>query len=505
MQQLRAAQNRVEKLNQDSQQIKPQEHQQEQQHLQQQNQDPNSNVNTLNHLATMNIYNNASLNPAQQQNALQNLQPKQESKNNSKLTELKEAQNEVGTQEKLLAEVKGSPESQNKQAKELKGDPEFQNLPDDLKKRADIKDLMKTVEREALLDPDKAVDSLVDQALMGNKKAFIKLSDYSKNPYDKLQDNAGKGMDKVMGGADSRPKILEMIASTPTEKAGEAAAKLLNLADKNPRAQEGIERLIKNGDVNFSKVADQAKDMDPASAASSISMLMKKGSLSKEDRKGAVGVLSNLAKESPTGAAGKVAAEGLVNAVKSEPMEIARSAADGLKDAVLNGNPHALSGLQKLAKSDDPQKSQLALSQLGEVAKTGSASSGESLQTINKVAQDPGSNGKVKSFAVETMGKVANAGGANSQEAVNNLSNIAVDKGNSANGFAFNEIGKMNNATTGNIKAKTNPKNNMNLSDSETYQKVMATQQQMNTMAQQSPNFLQQFALNFMNMGMKTA
>jgi hypothetical protein len=504
LQQLRAAQNRVDKLEQETQQTKPRENQdqqqQEQKVAQQQNQDPNSNTNTLNHLAALNIYNNNSLSGTQQQNALQFLQPQNQKNGNQ--AELKEARSDVQTQQNLLAEVQSSPEGQNQQAKELAKDPLFQKLPQDLKGRADIQDLMKTVEPEALLDPGKAVDSLVDQALAGNKKAFIKLDEYSKNPYDKLQQNAQQGMEKVAAGAEGKPKVLEMIASTATEKSNEASAKLLNLVHQNPRAQQSFERLLRNGSVNFSKVADQAKDMDPAKTASSINTLMKRGNLSKSDQKGAVSVLSELAKQSPTGSAGQIAATGLVRAVKSSPMDIAKSAAQGLKEAVLSGNPNAMSGLQQLAKADDPSRAQLALAQLGEVAKSGASNATAGMETIKDVSQDPGANAKVRNFAVETLGKVANAGGANSQDAVNTLSNIAINKGNPASGNAFNEIGKMNNTTVNNTGAKNTPKQTSSLSDSETYQKVMATQKQMNALSQQSPNFLQKFALNFAQPGM---
>jgi hypothetical protein len=501
MQQLKAAQNRVQQLQQqistqnNPEQTKPQELQQ------QNNQQTPGNFEALNHAAAMNIYNHKELSTTQQQGALEHLQPKDNKEKKPHLvSQLEKAKGDVQTQEKLLGDVQSTPDNNNPELAKLKENPIFAKLPNDLKARPDVAQLVNNVEEEALLDPDKAVQALVDQALMGNKKAYMKLNEYSKNPYEKLQENAGKGMEKVISGAEGRPKVLEMIAGTPTEKANDAAAKLMNLSDRNPRAKQGFESLLRKGAINFTKVANQAKNLDPGHAAKSINQLMINGNLSKADRKGAVGILGQIAKESATGAAGQDAARGLTRAVKSDSLDIAKNAAIELKEATLHGNSDALTGLKKLSKCDDPSRASLALTQLGEVAMSGTSSSVEALSTIKKVAQDPGTNGKVRAKAVDTLGKVAGQGGANGKEAVDTISNIAVNKSNPANGHAFNLIGKMNDSTL-NIKPNTgvqNPKDKSNLSDTETYQKVMATQQQMNTMSQQPTGFLNKFALQLM-------
>lgn len=501
MQQLKAAQNRVQQLQQQistqntPEPTKPQE-------LQQQNNPQNTgNFDALNHVAAMNIYNHKELSTTQQQGALELLQPQDaKNKKSNLVSELEKANSDVQTQEKLLGEVQPSTGNKNPELDKLKQNPLFEKLPNELKSRPDVGQLISEVGEEALLDPEKAVQSLVDQALMGNKKAFEKLNEYSKNPYDKLQESAGKGMEKVISGAENRPKILEMIAGTPTEKSNEAAAKLMNLSDRNPRAQQSFEGLLQKGAINFTKVASQAKDMDPGHAAKSINQLMIRGNLSKEDRKGAVNILGQIAKESPTGAAGQDAAKGLTRAVKSDSMDVAKGAANELKEATLSGNQDALSGLQKLSKCDDPSRAALALTQLGEVAMSGTSGSVEALTTITKVAQDPGTNGNVRSHAVDTLGKVAEKGGVNGKEAIDTISNISVNKSNPANAHAFNLVGKMNDSTLG-IKPNTdvqNPKDKSNLSDTETYKKVMATQQQMNALSQQPTGFFNKLALQFM-------
>lgn len=497
LQQLKAAQSRMEKLQQDVQQQKATTNTDNQQQPQQQQAQLQNNFNALNQIATMNIYNNKGLNVEQQQNALQTVQPQDpKSKNTNLVSQLEEARTDVQTQEKLLTEIQSKPEGQNPEAKEAKDNPLFEKLPQELKQRKDIAQLMKQVDSEALLDPEKAVESLVNDALAGNKKAFMKLDEYSKNPFDKLQDSAGKGIEKVMAGAEGRPNILEMIASSSNERAGDAAAKLMNLSAENPRAQQGFERLVQSGAVNFTKVANDAKNMDPGKAASSINMLMMRGNLDKSDRKGAVSVLGQIASESPTGAGSSEAAKGLTKAVMSEPMDVAKQAAVELKQATLNGNENALNGLQTIAKSKDPQRAQLALSQLGEVAMSGSSNSTAGLETIKSVAQDPKTNGKTKSFAVETLGKVANAGGNNSADAAKTVSDIAVNKSNPANIFALNEVSKFNDSQTGNNQNNNKPNSlTSNLSETDTYKKVMSLQQQINGAGQQPFNFLNMFAM----------
>lgn len=412
---------------------------------------------------------------------------------------LQTAQNEVQVHERLLGEFKASPTKQKPENKELKGNPVYEKLPDNIKNRTDVAQLVNSVPEEALLDPDKAVQSLVDQSLMGNKAAYQKLNEYSKTPFDQLQESASKGMETVVNSADGKPKVLEMVASVPTDKAGEAAAKLMNLAHKNPRAQKGIEKLIANGSVNFSKTANRAKEIDPGQAAKSINTLMAGGKLSKSDKKGAIDVLGQIAKESPTGAGSKDAAIGLTRAVKNESMDIAKTAAAALKDATLNGNTNAMDGLQKLSKCDDPSRAALALNQLGEIAKTGSGSSGEAMQTIKSTAQDPTANGKTRNLAVNLLGNIANTGGANGKEAVQTMSNIASNKSNPANAIAFNEIGKMNDSTLGinPTSSSKNIKKTQNLSDTETFKKVMATQNQLNAFAQQPTSFMNKLAMNF--------
>ncbi|MGD9580237.1 MAG: hypothetical protein AB7V50_02600, partial [Vampirovibrionia bacterium] len=210
-------------------------------------------------------------------------------------------------------------------------------------------------------------------------------------------------------------------------------------------------------------------------------------------------VLGQIAKESPTGAGSKDASIGLARAVKNEPMDIAKQAATQLKDATLNGNSYALNGLEKLSKCDDPARANLALNQLGEIAQTGSANSGAALNTVKTSAQDPTANAKTRNHAVNLLSNVANSGGANGKEAVKTMSNIAVNKSNPANHIAFNEIGKMNDSTLG-IKPN-NPSQNknksQNLSDSETYKKVMMTQQQLNSFGQQPLNFMNKLTMNF--------
>lgn len=501
MQQMKAAQNRVQSL---EQQVKTQngpELEKSQEQNQQQKQQGPGNFEALNHAAAMNVYNHRELSLSQQQGALEFLQPQDtKNKKSNLVNQLEQARGDVQTQEKLLGDIQTTPEAKNPETEKVKDNPLFEKLPEDVKKRPDVAQLMNNVEQGALLDPEKAVDALVDQAMMGNKKAFMKLHEYSKNPYDKLQENAGKGIEKVIAGAEGRPQLLEMIAETPTEKSGEAAAKLMNLSNRNPRAQQSFERLVKNGDVNFTKVATEAKNMDPGNAAGSINQLMLRGNLSKADKKGAVDILGQMAKEQPTGAAGQDAARGLTRAVKSDSIDIAQSAAVQLKDATLSGNTGALDGLQKLSKSDDPSRAALALTQLGDVAMSGGSSSVAALTTINKVAQDPGTNAKVRNQAVETLGRVAENGGANGKQATESISNIAVNKSNPASGNAFNMIGKMNDSTLG-IKDSNNvqnPKDNSSLSDSGTFKKVMALQQQMNSLSQQPTGFMQKFAMQFM-------
>lgn len=499
-QQLKAAQNRVEKLEQELQTQKPltQNNEKEQNQPQLQQQQTTNNFDALNHIAAQNLQANPSLQTNQQQGIFDQIKPDNKKDENSKLrSELATARTDVRTNEQLLANVKPADQAQDPKKAELHNNPIFHQLPQELKDRQDIGQLIPSTDSDALLNPDKAVQGLVDQALMGNKKAFTKLSEYSKNQFDLLQNLAGKGMEKVIAGAEGRPKVLEMVASTNTEKAGEAAAKLLNLADRNPRAQQGIEGLLRKGKVNFTKVANDAKNLDPGRTATSINELMKRGNLSKADRKGAVAILGQLAKESPTGTAGQDAVKGLVRAVKSEPLDIAKQAATNLGDASLNGNANAMNGLQKLAKSDDPSRAQLALSQLGKIAMSGTSNATAGLDTIKSVAQDPGANGKTRNFAVETLGKVASAGGGNTKDAVNTLSNIATNKANPSSANAFNVIGKMNNSTLGVTKTASNPKDNSNLSDTETYKKVMATQQQLNGFAQKTPGILNKFAMQF--------
>ncbi|MGD9579787.1 MAG: hypothetical protein AB7V50_00300, partial [Vampirovibrionia bacterium] len=196
---------------------------------------------------------------------------------------LKQAKNEVNVHQSLLDQIKGSKGEQNTQNEDLKDNPTFQKLSDDLKQRSDVKSLINSVPQEALIDPDKAVQSLVGQALMGNKKAYEKLDEYSRTPFDKLQEKASKGIESVVNGADGKPLVLEVIASVPTDKSNEAAAKLLNLAHKNPRAVNSMEKLLAKGDINFTKTAQRAKELDPGQAAKSINRLMINGSLSKTD------------------------------------------------------------------------------------------------------------------------------------------------------------------------------------------------------------------------------
>ena len=158
-----------------------------------------------------------------------------------------------------------------------------------------------------------------------------------------------------------------------------------------------------------------------------------------------------------------------------------------------------MDGLQKISKDKDPSRAALALNQLGEIAKTGSSNSGEALQTIKSTAQDPAANGKTRNLAVNLLGNIANAGGANSKEAVQTISNIATNKSNPANALAFNEVGKMNDSTLG-INPTSSPKNtkdNYNLSDTETFKKVMSAQKQLNAFSQQPLSFMNKMAMNF--------
>ena len=502
LQQLKAAQSRVETLQQQQvQQQKPDEQQNLQANAHQQQQQTYSSFNALNHAATMNLYDHKELSKEQRENALNTVKPTENNKKDSTLsTELAQEKSKVTTHERQLTEIQGQPKDTNPEIAELKNNPIYEKLPDDVKSRADVAQLINNVDSEALLDPDQAVNSLVDQALMGNKKAFMKLDEYSKNPYDKLQESSGKGIEKVIAGADGRPKILEMIAGTSTEKAGDAAAKLMNLSDRNPRAQQGTERLLRQGAINFTKTATEAVKQDPGHAAKSINTLMQRGNLSKSDRKSAVNVLGQIAKESPTGAAGQDAARGLTKAVKNEPLDIAKSAAIELKEATLSGNDNAMHGLKALSKCDDPSRAALALTQLGEVAMSGSSNATEGLTAVKSVAEDPTSNSKVRNQAVGILGNIANSGGANGKEAVQTISDIAVNKSNPSSGTAFNEIGKMNNATLGITTPTANKdiKENSNLSDTDTYKKVMATQQQINTLSSQPSSFLNKFAMQFM-------
>lgn len=495
MQQIKAAQNRVEKLEQLIEAPKPSNDNNVQQQAQEPQQQTANNFNALNYAAAMNIYNHKELSTDQQQGALQSLKLQEsKDKNPNIITELEKTKTNLQTKEKLLAETQTMPEAGNPEAKKLKEDALFEKLPPELKARKDIGELMGQVDSEALLDPDKAVDALVNEALTGNKKAFMKLDEYSKNPFQKLQQSAAQGMEKVAAESQYSPKVLEMIAGTTSEKSNEAAVKLLNLVDKNPRAQQGFERLVKSGAINFTQVASDAKDKDPAQAASSINMLLLRGTLDKSDRKGAVGILGQIAKESPTGAGSKEAAKGLTRAVMTEPLDIAAQAISELTEATINGNADALSGLQLIAQSNNPSRSQLGLQQLGKVSMSGATGSTESLETIKKVAQSPSTDGKTRNFAVETLGKVANAGGNTGKEAVQTISNVAVNKTNPASGNAFNEIGKLNNSTIG-INPTNNNNKQPNLSDSDTYKKVMATQQQINSFGQQSPSLLNKFSM----------
>ena len=472
MQQLQAAKTRVDKINQenniqpDNLQSNPQENKQQ----------TSNNFQALNQTALRNLSDHKNL-----------------------TDKLQTAQDKVQVHEKLLSELKSSPEKQSPENKELKGNNVFEKLPDKIKNRSDVAQLVNSVPQEALLDPDKAVDSLVDQSLMGNKAAYQKLDQYSRTPFDELQNKASKGMETVVDNADGKPKVLEMIASVPSDKAGEAAAKLMNLAHKNPNAKKGIEKLISNGTVNFSETANRAKELDPGQAAKSITTLMSSGALSKSNKKGAIDVLGQIAKESPTGAGSKDASIGLTKAVKNESMDIAKNAAVALKDASLNGNASAMDGLQKISKDKDPSRAALALDQLGEIAKTGSSNSGEAMQTIKSTAQDPTANGKTRNLAVNLLGNIANTGGANGKEAVQTISKIATNKSNPANALAFNEVGKMNDSTLG-IKptnSQKNTKDNYNLSDTETFKKVMSAQKQLNAFSQQPLSFMNKMAMNF--------
>lgn len=498
MQRLKAAQNRVDKLQKEA------EVQQNQNTQLQQNKAPEqpqnaAAINALDHTAAMNLYNNKTLANETKESAFQFVGQNNNSKNNpNAVSELEKAQTDLQTNQKAIDDKKMQPENKNLQDPELKDDPIFKQLPDELKQRPDIKNLIQNVDKEALMNPEQLVSALVDQSLGGSRSAYQKLNDYSQTPYDKLQASAAKGIEKVFDGADNKPLVLEMIAATPSDKSDQAAAKLLNLSSYNPRAQQGIEKLASNGAINLTKVANNAKDLNPADTASSLNMLLMRGNLSKSDRQGAVGVLGDIAKENATGSAGSIAAKGLTKAVKSEPLDIARQAAVSLKEAATNGNDAAMSGLQKLVKSDDPSRAQLALTQLGEISMSGGTNSSAALETVKKVAESPNTNGQVRTQAVETLGKVAAQGGTNSQDAVQTMSNIAVNKSNPANATAFNEIGKLNNATVGQTQNTIqNPKNETNLSDSDTFKKVMALQQQMKTASQQPTGLFSKFAMQF--------
>lgn len=501
LQQLKAAQNRVATLTQEVQQTNPQEQSRtkETQNNQQQTQQSGKEFDALNHAAAMNVYGNNNLSSTQKEQALSHLQPKADK--DSKQGELREAKTEVTQHQKSLSGIQQNPATQNPQLEALKDNPIFEKLPAEIKNRPDAAQLVQNVEQEALLSPESAVQALVDAALQGDKKAYMKLDEYAKNPYEKLQQNAQKGMEKVVSGAEGRPKVLEMIAGTSTEKAQEASAKLLNLANRNPRAQQGIERLVRKGAVNFTKTAQMAKDQDPGNAAQSINTMLIRGNLSKADRKGAVGILGQIATESPTGAGSKDAAKGLTRAVKSEPLDVAKTAAVQLKEATMSGNSHALNGLQMLSKCDDPSRAALALTQLGEVAQSGTSNSVEALQSIKSVAEAPDTNGKLRNQAVELLGNVAQSGGANGKEAVETVSNIATNKSNPANATAFNTIGKLNDATLGVNPSKQgrNVKKQGNLSDTETYKKIMATQQQIQTQSQQPLSFFNKLGMQFMS------
>lgn len=487
-----------------NQQIQNQNRQIEVQQTQTQN---TGNFDALRFAAVANIYNNTSLSMSQKQSGMSSIKPP----NNS-------------SKEKGVTSSDGSTKSQNlfgdsksaiNPSEGLEDNPSFQKLPDELKSRPDIANLMQSTSIDALCNPESAVDELVGKAAMADKAAYMQLNSYSTNPYEKLQEAATLGKVKVLSEGEFKPKVFEMIASCNTDQSDTAAVKLLNMAATNPKAVEGIERLVNNGSINLTKVANQAKQEDPERTAGALGRLLDRGNLNKADQKGAVKILGDIAKESPTSGAGATAAKALTRAVKKQPMEIAKDAALNLREAAQSGNPHALFGLETLMKDTDPNKQMLAVENLGEIAKSGSSASGRAMESIKKSAQDPKTNSKVRNMAVETMGDIANSGGVNSKDAVQTISDIAVNKGNPANGTAFNVIGKMNDSVLGinnqtektdnaeknektqaqPYKQKQNPKQQQtNLSDMSTYKKVMSLQKQLNTLNQQPAALLRMFA-----------